>query len=43
MIFTILSFKAVDAIPYLMALGAAISATHGIQALIKQVIIQVFP
>ena len=41
MIFTILSFKAVDAIPHLMALGAAISAAHGIQALIEQVMISV--
>ena len=41
--FTILSFKAVEVIPHLMALGAAISAAHGIQALIEQVMIQVFP
>ena len=39
MIFLNLSFKVLHAVPSLMALGAAISAAHGIQALIEQVMI----
>ena len=38
MVFVYLTFKVVETIPCLMALGAAISTAHGIQALIEQVV-----